>query len=151
MKKLYVIPSIIVALALGFGIGCVYHCEKNKIAVIDLPAVVSQSSKVTELKKEKNTAEKEIRKWLNESQKAVNDEKDKEKQEELLKQYREDFAVKRQEIAQSYLEKLRDAEESINKIISDEAQKKGYSMVLTKGLTVYGGDDITQDVIKAVK
>lgn len=151
MKKQYTVLAIIVALILGMGVSCAYHCWKNKVAVVDLSAVVAQSSIVRELKQEKITAEQEILQWLQESQKAVNDETDTEKQEALLKQYREEFAAKKEVIAQHYVQKLHEAESSINKIISDKAKQEGYSLVLAKGLTVYGGDDITKDIVEAVK
>ena len=35
--------------------------------------------------------------------------------------------------------------------ISTQARLKGYNMVISKGVVVYGGDDITADVQKVVK
>ena len=50
-----------------------------------------------------------------------------------------------------YASKLKSIEDSISKVIAEQAKAKGYDMVITKGIVLYGGNDITNDIIKAVK
>ena len=151
MKKQYVIPAVIAALFIGLGAGCACCCYKNKIAVIDVATVVSKSQQVSDLKNEQAAKIREITLWLQQAQENLKNEKDEKKQEELLKQYNEEFAAKRAAIAQDYAERLRATEESINKTIADEAKKNGYKLVLAKAITLYGGDDITEEVAKVIK
>ena len=51
----------------------------------------------------------------------------------------------------NYAEKLKAIDKNINAIIAEQAKAKGYDMIIAKGVVVYGGDDITADVVKAVK
>ena len=90
-------------------------------------------------------------KWLEESQKEVDGEKNKEKKEALLKKYGEEFAQKRDELAREYAQKLQNIDENITQTIVNEAKDKGYSLVLTKNVAIYGGDDITEEVMKAIE
>ena len=50
-----------------------------------------------------------------------------------------------------YAEKLKNIDKSISKKIEDEAKAKGYEIVLSKGIVLFGGKDITNEIIKAVK
>ena len=77
--------------------------------------------------------------------------KNKEKKEALLKKYGEEFAQKRDELAREYAQKLQNIDENITQTIVNEAKDKGYSLVLTKNVAIYGGDDITEEVMKAIE
>lgn len=54
-------------------------------------------------------------------------------------------------IAKDYTARLQAVDKSITETISTQARLKGYNMVISKGVVVYGGDDITADVQKVVK
>ena len=59
--------------------------------------------------------------------------------------------VKKQKMDTEYAEKLKAIDASISKKIEEQAILKGYDVVLSKGIVLYGGKDITNEVIKAVK
>ena len=69
----------------------------------------------------------------------------------MLQDYKSQFEAKKTEIAQQYNEKLHEVDQNITKTITDEAKKRGYKLVLPKGLAIYGGVDITEDIAKIVK
>ena len=50
-----------------------------------------------------------------------------------------------------YAEKLRALDESISKQINDKAKADGYDIVLSKGIVLYGGNDITEEIVKIIK
>ena len=50
-----------------------------------------------------------------------------------------------------YAKKLAEIDKSISKTIQEESQKAGYDLVLSKGIVLYGGTDITSEITKAVK
>ena len=85
----------LIALVLGTGAAM----AEQKIAVVDVPAVVAKSAQVQALKKEQQAKIQDLEKWLKTAQ----------------------------------------------------AKAKGYNMVISKDVVIYGGDDITADVQKAVK
>ena len=152
MKKQYLIGiAALAVLIIGFVSGCFCCCGKNKTAVVNVPLIVSKSAQVDNLKEQQALRTQELQKWLAQVQSEVNKEKDKKKQEELLKQYNIEFAKKKAEINENYNNELRNIDKSITETISKVAKEKGYKMVVAKAYVITGGDDITEEIIKVVK
>lgn len=125
--------------------------KPQEIAVVDVPYVVDKSEQVRALKEAQATKAMEISKWLDDIQNEIQNEPDSEKRESLLQAYKSQFEAKKTEIAQQYNEKLHEVDQNITKTITDEAKKRGYKLVLPKGLAIYGGVDITEDIAKIIK
>ena len=145
MKKL--LSLTLLALVLSSGIAF----AEQKIAVVDVQAVVSQSAQVQALKKEQRAKMLDLEKWLKTAQADVEKQKTEEGKEKLLKKYNAEFAKKKEVIAKDYAARLQAVDKSITDTISTQARLKGYDMVISKGVVVFGGDDITADVQKVVK
>ena len=145
MKK--VLSLTLMALILGSGIAI----AEQRIAVVDVQAVVSKSAQVQALKKEQQAKMQDLEKWLKTAQTDVEKQKTQEGKEKLLKKYNAEFAKKKEAIAKDYAARLQAVDKSITETISTTAKTKGYNMVISKGVVVYGGDDITADVQKVVK
>ena len=145
MKK--VLSLTLMALILGSGIAI----AEQRIAVVDVQAVVSKSAQVQALKKEQQAKMQDLEKWLKTAQTDVEKQQTKEGKEKLLKKYNAEFAKKKEAIAKDYAARLQAVDKSITETISTTAKTKGYNMVISKGVVVYGGDDITADVQKVVK
>ena len=145
MKK--VLSLTLMALILGSGIAI----AEQRIAVVDVQAVVSKSAQVQALKKEQQAKMQDLEKWLKTAQTDVEKQQTKEGKEKLLKKYNAEFAKKKEAIAKDYAARLQAVDKSITDTISTQARLKGYNMVISKGVVVYGGDDITADVQKVVK
>ena len=58
---------------------------------------------------------------------------------------------KKDKMEKDYINKLSKIDESISKTVNEQAKAGNYNIVLSKGAVLYGGEDITQTVIKAVK
>ena len=145
MKK--VLSLTLMALILGSGIAT----AEQRIAVVDVQAVVSKSAQVQALKKEQQAKMQDLEKWLKTAQTDVEKQQTKEGKEKLLKKYNAEFAKKKEAIAKDYAARLQAVDKSITETISTTAKAKGYNMVISKGVVVFGGDDITADVQKVVK
>ena len=145
MKK--VLSLTLMALILGSGIAI----AEQRIAVVDVQAVVSKSAQVQALKKEQQAKMQDLEKWLKTAQTDVEKQQTKEGKEKLLKKYNAEFAKKKEAIAKDYTARLQAVDKSITETISTTAKTKGYNMVISKGVVVFGGDDITADVQKVVK
>ena len=52
---------------------------------------------------------------------------------------------------QEYAAKLKELDTSISQQIEAKAKADGYNLVLSKGIVLYGGKDITAEVMKVVK
>ena len=145
MKK--VLSLTLMALILGSGVAM----AEQRIAVVDVQAVVSKSAQVQALKKEQQAKMQDLEKWLKTAQTDVEKQQTKEGKEKLLKKYNAEFAKKKEAIAKDYAARLQAVDKSITETISTTAKTKGYNMVISKGVVVFGGDDITADVQKVVK
>ena len=148
MKKKFL--STLILAGITFGITNAVFAEQ-KIAVIDVQAVVAKSAQVQALKKEQQSKMQELEKWLKTVRSDVDKQQTKEGKEKLIKKYDADFAKKKEAIAKNYQTKLKEIDKSITNTITATAKAKGYDMVITKGVVVYGGEDITADVQKVVK
>ena len=146
MKKLLVTTLLLAALGISNA-----AMADTKIAVVDIQAVVNKSAQVQALKKEQQTKMQELEKWLTTARADVEKQKTQEGKEKLLKKYNTDFEKKKADIAKNYQNKLQAIDKSITETIANQAKLKGYDMVITKGTVLYGGDDITQDIMKVVK
>ncbi len=123
----------------------------NNIAVVDVQAIVNSSAKVKALKEEQATKVKELNLWLQNAQNEVNAEQDKEKQQALLQKYNAEFALKKRDIALQYQQELKTVSDNISQTVANEAEKKGFSIVIAKNIVICGGVDITEHVAKIIK
>jgi len=146
MKK-----SILTVLLILGLVGVTPAFAESRIAVVDVPAVVAKSAQVQALKKEQQTKIQDLEKWLKTAQADVEKQQTKEGKEKLLEKYNNEFAKKKEAIAKDYAARLQVVEKSISGTIAQQAKAKGYDMVISKGIVLYGGDDITADVAKVVK
>lgn len=122
-----------------------------KVAVVDVQKVVSESSQVKSLKEEQKAKNQEIITFVENARKEVTKETDKTKQKALEDKYKSQFNDMRKSMDDNYKKKLTDIDSNITKVIQKTAQDKGYDIVLAKTIVLYGGDDVTKEVAKAVK
>ena len=146
MKRIILTMAIILGLT---SVNMVF--AESKIAVVDVQTIVAKSAQVQALKKEQQTKIQALEKWLKTAQSDVEKQKTQEGKEKLLKKYNTEFAKKKEAIAKDYQARLQAVDKSITETISTTARAKGYNMVISKGVVVFGGDDITTDVAKVVK
>ena len=123
----------------------------QKVAVVDVPAIVAKSSQVSSLKKEQETKLAELQKWINTAKADVENQKTQERKDKLAKKYDAELLKKKEAIQKNYALKLSAIDKSISATIAEQAKVNGYGLVLSKGVVLYGGDDITAIIQKVVK
>ena len=147
MKKQITTLTIAAAafvVGLGFNNFAMSYVPANyKVAVVDVNAVVAKSAQVQALKKEQQAKLQELQKWLETVRADVQKQSTKEGKEKLIKKY---DAIKK-----NYATKLQAIDKSISATIAAEAKAKNYNLVLSKGVVLYGGEDITASISKIVK
>lgn len=148
MKKIFVVMSI---LLLNFAFLNTVKAEDLKIAVVNVPKIVETSSQVQALKREQQSKMQEIQKWLDTVRADVQKQSTKENREKLIKKYDVEFTKKQDLINKSYATKLQAIDKSITETITKEAKTLGYNMVIAKSVVLYGGKDITSEIMKKVK
>ena len=147
MKK--ILTATILLITLGISN---FAMADTKIAVVDLQALVNKSSQVQALKKDNEAKAKNLQKWLATVKADIQKQKTQEGKEKLMKKYEEELTKKQETIKKEYAQKLQAIDKSIAETIVNEAKAKGYDLVITKhGDVLYGGLDITKDLMKSVK
>ena len=145
LKRLILVLSFLVL------ISPLAQADVKKIAVVDVQKVVNKSAQVQALKKEQEAKNKEIANFIKKAGEDIKKEADINKKKTLMDKYDKDLKTKREANLKVYKTKLEAIDKSINATIVQQAKNLGYDMVLTKGVVLYGGDDITEAILKVVK
>lgn len=143
---------------LAFGIGlsannyAVSQEKANlKIGIVDIQTVVSKSAQVEALKKEQIKKADDFRNFVEKAKSDVMKQTSEDKQKELAKKYEKEITARQTAEAKDYTKKLAEIDKSISNTIALKAKEQGYDMVFAKGTILYGGEDITDMISKAVK
>ena len=125
--------------------------EMGKVAVVDVQKIVNKSAQVQALKKEQTAKRKELVQFINNAKSDIQKETDSTKKQALIKKYDKELAAKREANAKQYSKKLAEIDKNISASIVEQAKAMGYDLVLTKGVVLYGGVDITDEISKVIK
>lgn len=146
----------IVACVLVFFVGynmndAALSLTKYKVAVIDVPEVLSHSDEIQSLKRAQDKELEELNTLISKAQNELLNEKDRSKLLQKEAQYRKQIAAKKDSIDKEYGTKMAKINDNIRLVIANEAKKSNYNLVLPTGMVISGGDDITDTVIKKMK
>lgn len=122
-----------------------------KFAVVDVQKVVANSKQVKALKAEQEKQAKDLATWIETAKADVDKQNTDEAREKLAKKYDAQLAKKREAATEAYAKKLTAIDESISSVIAKQAKDNGYTMIFAKSTVLYGGDDLTDAIIKLVK
>ena len=146
----------IVACVLVFFVGynmndTALSLSKYKVAVIDVPEILSHSSEMQALKREQDKSLEELNVLISKAQNELLNEKDRTKILQKEAQYRKQIAAKKESIDKQFGDKIAKINDNIRIVIDKEARKSHYNLVLPTGMVISGGEDITDSVIKKMK
>ena len=125
--------------------------EPQKIAVVDIQKVVSASAQVKALKASQEAKNKELAAFIKKAQEDVNKQTDVNKKKSLAESYEKQLKTKREANIKDYTTKLKAADANITAQIGKKATELGYTMVVPKSTVIWGGNDITETVLKGIK
>lgn len=151
MRKNLGLLAATFAVAGCLSIGSAALAENFSVAIVDVPQVVNASAQVQALKKEQQAKADEIIKFVEKARKDVASITDAAKKKAAEDKYNKELVAKKEKMDQEYAAKLKALDTSISEQIQAKAKADGYSLVLSKGIVLYGGQDITAEIIKVVK
>lgn len=125
--------------------------SKLKVATIDVQKIISNSPKIKALNEDKRNKMNEITTFVEKANASVAKETDPQKKEELKDKYNKELKVKKEALDKNYFQKLSEIDKEIKEQIKTKANALHYDLVLTKSSVLYGGTDITQEIIKILK
>lgn len=121
---------------------------RYKVAVVDITKVMDKSSEMQSLKISQEKQAKELDTLISKAQNELANEHDPNKFVQLEANYKKQIETKRDAIDNEYNKKIIQITSNIKSLISNEAKKTDYNLVLPAGMVISGGDDITENVIK---
>lgn len=147
----------VLAMSLAFVLGCGFNSMAisgnlgGKVAIVDVPKVVAQSTQVKNLKTEQEKKRNELIQFMNKAKSEVDAQTDISKKKTLAQKYEKELQAKRDAAAKDYAKKLESIDKNISAVIAKQAQLMGYDVVFARTAVLFGGDNITDEIIKNVK
>ena len=138
MKKT---AALLLAIAALFAIGAISYAADDTVGYVDDMGVLQQFSKFQQAQKQLDELGK---KKSNAAKAAFDKESDEKKKSEIVQNLQFEM---REEEAKLMNPVLKEVNDTIAKV----AKQKGVTIVVNKALVYYGGIDLTQDVVNALK
>ena len=129
---------------------CSSNAFAETIGVVDLQAVVNNSSQVKQLKREYDKKLEELNKIVANARMEVAKETDLQKIAQIEDKYTKEFNVKKTSLEREYNSKIASIESKIKEQIKKKALEKKYDYVFAKSVVLHGGDDITSEISASV-
>lgn len=146
MKKCFLFVCAIVLVSSSSAV-----FAEDKVAVVDLQKIVSNSSQVKQLKQEHSKKMDELNKIIVNARGEISNQTDPAKVLALEEKYTKEFNAKKDAIDKDYNSRLAAIEKNIKTEIEKKAQKDSYTYVFAKSVVLYGGKDITNELLNSVK
>lgn len=150
--KLLVVATI--SLSIGFSLNNFAMSnvpQSFKVAVVDIQKIVSNSSEIKNLKEEQKKKLQELTTYIQNAKKEIANEKDPTKKKALEAKHTKELTAKKTAIEKDYIKKIKNADKNIANSIKNQAKAGNYNLVLTKGVVLFGGDDITDTISAEIK
>lgn len=151
MRKNLGLMAAVIAVAGYLSMGSAVMAKDFSVAIVDVPQVVNASAQVQALKKDQQAKAEEIVKFVEKARKDVASMTDANKKKAAEEKYNKELMAKKEKMDQDYAAKLKALDTSISQQINEKAKADGYDLVLSKGIVLFGGNDITSEIIKVVK
>jgi len=152
-NKIKILVGIVSAFVIGLSVNNIAMSDVStlRIAVVDVQQVVDASAKVQALKKEQQAKAKEITSFIEKARKDVAKTSDVKKKKNLEEKYTKELNAKRIAMEKDYAQKLAETDQAISAQIASVASANNYDIVISKGVVLFGGADITDAVKASVK
>lgn len=124
---------------------------RYKVAVVDITKVLEKSPELQSLKTSQEKQMQELNTMITKAQNEIVNAPDQKRALELEAKYKKEIETKRNTMDDEYNKQIDKITTNVKSIISKEAQKTEYNLVLPAGMVISGGDDITQNVINDIK
>lgn len=151
-NNIWFILACILMFFVGYNVNDVaISFPRYKVAVVDVPTVLSNSVEIQSLKRTQDKEMNELNTLISKAQNEIANEPDKNKATQLESTYRQQIETKKNAMDEEYNSKIVKINAKIKSVISTEAKKDNYNLVLPNGIVISGGEDITKDIVEKLK
>lgn len=151
-NNIWFILACVLVFCVGYNLNdAALSVPRYKVAVVDVSEILSHSKEIQQLKIAQDKETEDLNNLISKAQNELLNEQDRSKLIQKENEYRKQIETKKTEIEKKYSSKLTVINDNIKNVISAEAKKNNYNLVLPAGMVISGGDDITSSVINKVK
>ncbi len=152
-KSLMTLVLCSFAFGLGFGVNNIAFSDNvaPKIAYVNVSKLVAASKtiKAAQAVQEKQT--QDMIKWFNTASADIQKQQSQAGKDALAKKYEAQLNVKKKAISDAYMKKVNEVDAQLDSAITAKAKGLGYTIVLRKDAVLFGGVDITNQILPMVK
>lgn len=151
-NNIWFIIACVLVFFVGYNINdAAVSFPRYKVAVVDVSTILTSSPEIQSLKQSQDKKMEELNTLISKAQNEIVNESDKNKALQMETNYRKEIEQKKLDMDEEYNSKITVINNKIKSIISTEAKKSNYNLVLPTGMVISGGDDITNDIVKRMK
>ncbi|MBR6723135.1 OmpH family outer membrane protein [bacterium] len=151
-NNIWFVVACVLVFCVGYNLNDVaISFPRYKVAVIDIPEVMSKSTELQDLKRAQDKDMEELNILISKAQNELINEQNRTKFIQKEAEYRKQIETKKKDIDKKYATKLVKINDNIKNVIAKEAKKANYNLVLPTGMVISGGEDITESVVKNIK
>ena len=143
--------SFTFALGLGFNNIAFSDLKTQKIAYVEVTKLLSTSKALKSAESARTKSTNEMLKWYDTASADIKKQKTEAGQKALVKKYEAQLTQKKKTINDTYSKKVKQVDAQILNVIAQKAEALGYDVVLKSDIVLYGGDDITKEILPLVK
>ena len=152
-KSLLTLALCSFAFGLGFGLNNVAfsNLPASKVAYVNVPKLLSASKVLKSAEDARTKQTQDMLKWYDTASADIQKQTTKAGKEALIKKYEAQLTQKKKTIKESYAKKVNQVDTQLDTAISTKAKAMGYDIVLRKDAVLFGGTDITAQILPLVK
>lgn len=151
-NNFWFIVACVLVFFVGYNVNDVaVSIPRYKVAVVDVPTILSKSSEMQTLKISQDKKMEELNTLISKAQNEIVNEPDRNKALQKEATYRKQIEFQKQQMEEEYNSKITKITNKIRTLISNEAKHENYNLVLPTGMVISGGEDITEQVVKKLK
>lgn len=151
-NNIWFIIACVLVFFVGYNLNNVaVSLPKYKVAVVDVPIILEKSPEIQSLKVSQDKKMEELNTLISKAQNEIVNETDRNKAIQMEATYRKEIEAKKRAMDEDYNNNIVKITSKIKSLISNEAKKTNYNLVLPTGMVISGGEDITEDIVKKLK
>ena len=151
-NNIWFIIACVLVFFVGYNINdAAVSFPRYKVAVVDVSTILTSSPEIQSLKQSQDKKMEELNTLISKAQNEIVNESDKNKALQMETNYRKEIEQTKLDMDEEYNSKITVINNKIKSMISTEAKKSNYNLVLPTGMVISGGDDITNDIVKRMK
>ena len=150
-NNIWFIIACVLVFFVGYNINdAAVSFPRYKVAVVDVSTILTSSPEIQSLKQSQDKKMEELNTLISKAQNEIVNESDKNKALQMETNYRKEIEQKKLDMDEEYNSKITVINNKIKSMISTEAKKSNYNLVLPTGMVISGGDDITNDIVNII-